>query len=786
MADKKKSEHTGNGFSTFSGVFTPSILTILGVILFMRANFVVGEAGIYGAIIILVVAQSITALSALSICAISTNMSIRGGGAYFMISRVLGPEFGGAIGLALFIAQGLSIPFYILGFAEVLVTAIPTLSPWFLVITLSTAAALFLLAYVGAKYAMKVQYVIMAVLALAIFFMFAGAARHFDSQRLKEQLRPPEVSTVIGGKFSEGTAGMKANVADFQARATGRTDTPPVAKREKRYSFWILFAIYFPAVTGILTGVNMSGDLKDPMRSIPRGTLMAVAVGFIIYAAQIVICGGSFSRADLINRPFETLSANALFGWGWLVVAGVVAASLSSALGSMLGAPRVLQAVARDNIVRRLRPLAKGTKENDEPRNAMFVALALTVGILVWAGNKSDGGALNSVAAVTTMFFLWTYGMINVAAFTEHLGSNPSFRPTFKYFHWTTALLGAVSCLGVTLLISLPIAIAAAVLLSLLFWRLRCLTLKTNFGDARRGFYFELVRKNMLRLAESKEDSRNWRPTMLVIASDPEQKEDLLSYAVWLQGGRGMVYISQILQGEIQKLNRLRLMADRRLVEFCESKDIQAFPLSIVAPDLISGANAVLQTATFGPVRPNLICTSWHSELLQQFESFRWVIEGQASWVIAKIDHLPNHNPMIKKRIDIWWRGRRNGALMAVMAHLLSSNWEWDNAEVRLLRLISNKEGAESVRTAFQQLLDDVRIEATPTPVVSERTFNEVVQSHSSDATCVILGFDFPDDVSSWVAKVTQTIAPLPTTLLVCAGEAVSPLEEMEPRERRQ
>jgi len=776
MSENKKPEPSGHQFSTFSGVFTPSILTILGVILFMRANFVVGEAGIYGALLILIAAQSITALSALSICAISTNMPIRGGGAYFMISRVLGPEFGGAIGLALFMAQGLSIPFYILGFAEVLVISMPALAPWFLVITLSTAAALFIVAYVGAKYAIRVQYVIMAVLAISIIFMFAGAARHFDSRRFKAQFEPPAVSTVIGAKYTENQSGVTAKINRLPSAAEASDTQAPLVKREKRYSFWILFAIYFPAVTGILTGVNMSGDLKDPMRSIPRGTLLAIAVGFIIYAAQILICGGSFARADLINRPFEILSANALFGWGWLVVAGVVAASLSSALGSMLGAPRVLQAVARDNIVHRLRPLAKGTKANDEPRNAMFVALALTVGILVWAGNSSDGGALNSVATVTTMFFLWTYGMINVAAFTEHLGHNPSFRPRFRYFHWITAFLGAAACMGATVLISFPIALAATVLLSLLFWRLRCLTLKTSFGDARRGFYFEMVRKNMLRLAESREDSRNWRPTMLVIASDPEQKEELLTYAVWLQGGRGMVYISQVLQGKIQNLNRLRLAADRRLVEFCDSKQIRAFPLTVVAPDLISGANSVLQTASFGPVRPNLICTSWHSELLQHFESFRWVIESQASWVIAKIDQLPSHNPLIRKRIDVWWRGRKNGSLMAVMAHLLSSNWEWDNAEIRMLRLISNQEGAEAVRDAFQQLLKDVRIEATPVPVVSNLAFTEVVQQYSSDATCVILGFDFPADVNLWLARVTETIAQLPTTLLVCAGEAVNPL----------
>lgn len=776
MTDNKKTEQNSNQFTTFGGVFTPSILTILGVILFMRANFVVGEAGISGALMILVIAQSITALTTLSVCAISTNMSIRGGGAYFMISRVLGPEFGGTIGLALFIAQGLSIPFYILGFAEVLTTSIPSLAPWFMVITLTTAALLFVLAYVGAQYAMKVQYVIMAVLGLSIFFMFVGAALKFDSQRFQQQLEPPSISTVIGGKYSENPVGMSIEAEHFQAVATEADARPLAVKKGKRYSFWILFAIYFPAVTGLLAGINMSGDLKDPMRSIPNGTLMAIGTGFVIYAVQILLCGGSYARVDLINRPFEVLTSNALFGWGWVIIAGVVAASLSSALGSMLGAPRVLQAVARDNIIKKLHLFSTGTKVGDEPRSAMFAALVLTIVILLWAGNSSDGGALNSVAGVTTMFFLWTYGMINIAAFTEHLGRNPSFRPRFKYFHWITALMGAIGCIAVTLLISFPVALAAAVLLSLLFWRLRCLALKTSFGDARRGFYFEMVRTNMLRLAQSKEDSRNWRPTMLVIASDPEYKEELLTYAVWLQGGRGMVYISQVLQGEIQKLNRLRLAADRRLIEFCESKNIQAFPLTVVAADLVTGANNVLQAASFGPVRPNLICTSWHSELLQHFESFRWVIDGQTSWVIAKIDKIPYKNPLIKKRIDVWWRGRKNGSLMAVMAHLLSSNWEWDNPEIRVLRLINNPDGSEAVRDAFQQMLDDVRIDAIPTPVVSDLPFNQVVQQYSSDATCVLLGFDFPDDVSAWLAKVAETIDPLPTTLLVCAG-SVDPLE---------
>ena len=303
----KKQITTRNRFGTFGGVFTPAILTILGVIMFMRANFVVGQAGILGALSILVIAKSITFTTTLSLSAISTNMRVRGGGFYFLISRVLGVEFGGAIGIALFFALALSVPFYILGFAEALVLSYPVLVPYFQVITLGTALVLFLLVFSGAGWAIKTQFVIMAFLFLAIIAFLGGTLQHFSFTTLQQNLNP------------------------------GYTPVDLQDSLSPHFSYWVVFAIYFPAVTGIAAGVNMSGDLDDPGRSIPRGTLAAVGVGFLVYFAQILLCGGAYERNALITAPYELLHDNALFGWSILVTLGVIAATLSSAVGSYLG-----------------------------------------------------------------------------------------------------------------------------------------------------------------------------------------------------------------------------------------------------------------------------------------------------------------------------------------------------------------------------------------------------------------------------------------------------------------
>lgn len=740
QAKARLNKNNENKFGTFGGVFTPSILTIFGVIMFMRTSMVIGEAGVLYAILILVIAKTITVLTSFSISAIATNMQVRGGGAYFMISRVLGPEFGGSIGLALFFAQALSVPFYLLGFAEAFTKAFPSMEPHFILIALVSAAIFFIIAYVGAGWAIKAQFVIMFVLMSAIIVFLGGALTHFSVDTLH-------------ANWNSG----------YSAISTGGT-----------YNFWMIFAIFFPAVTGILAGINMSGDLKEPEKSIPTGTLWAVGVGFVVYLIQIIICGGAFARADMIAKPYQILVENAIFGAGFLVAAGVYAATLSSALGSYLGAPRILQAVARDGIVQKLKPFGVGAPKTDEPRRALILTGIITVAVILWAGNQTGGSALNIVASIISMFFLYTYGMVNLAAFIEAYGANPSFRPRFKWFHWFAALLGAAGCIGAAFLIDAKAAAIAIVILWLLLRYVRNSKLKSTFGDARRGFLFSAVRDNLLRLRTMEEDSRNWRPSILVFSGNPSSRETLVSYAVWLESGKGIVTMASILVGKLSELNRQRDMSVKQLNSFCAEKNIQAFPQSVVASNVAEGIRIFLQGSAFGPIKPNIAMFGWAAEKGNVCDYCKYLREAdllRMGQVLIVDKGLPKDKK--EKRIDLWWRGRKNGSLMMMLAHLLSNNWEWAGCKIRVLRLIENEAGREPALKSMQDLIHNARVTAEAETIVSDQPFINILREVSTNSDCVFMGFEIPENDNEkeekWHEIYSNMVFGLPTTILVHA-----------------
>ena len=740
MPDTTKQSATRNRFGTFGGVFTPTILTILGVIMFMRANFVVGQAGILGALSILVIAKAITLTTSLSVSAVSTNMQVRGGGFYFLISRVLGAEFGGAIGMALFIALSLSVPFYILGFAEALVRSYAGLASYFQVITLGTALVLFIVVFWGAGWAIRIQFVIMAFLVLSIIAFMGGALQHYSFATLQQNLYP-EYTPVDAG-----------------------------AANGPLFSYWAVFAIYFPAVTGIAAGVNMSGDLEDPGRSIPRGTLAAVGVGFLIYFLQIVLCGSAYERNALIDTPYELLHDNALFGWTVLVMLGVIAATLSSAVGSYLGAPRVLQAISRDKILHFLNFFSKGSRKGDEPRRALILTFIITVGVLLWAGNEAGGSALNAVASLITMFFLYSYGMINLAAFIEDFSKNPSFRPQFRYFHWSAAFAGAIGCTVVTFLINWAAALVAIVIIAALLWYLKARQLIATFGDARRGFLYRQIRNDLLRLRRMPEDPKNWRPNILAFSGNPLAREEIVAYAVWIESRRGIMYLANVLVGDVMELAQRRPAAIQQLIQFCNQKNCGAFPVVLAAEKMEQGIFMLLQAVSIGPIRPNLAVFGWSGKMERRqsyLKELRTASVLGMSLALVAARGLPD--PEDPKRIDIWWRGHKNGALMLLIGFLLSENWEWRNARIRILRGVEKEEGKQPAENALRKLLERARVEGEVEVVVSKESFTRILHEHSASATCVILGFEFPETANEaeWHANYRSFIEGMPTTILV-------------------
>ncbi|HHP7243501.1 MAG TPA: amino acid permease, partial [Elainellaceae cyanobacterium] len=440
-----------SGLGALGGVFTPSILTILGVIMYLRFGWVVGNVGLFGTLMIVTLSTLITLLTALSISAIATDRVVRIGGAYYMISRSLGIETGGAVGIPLYFAQALSVALYTIGFAESMVEAFGGLNQ--LYIALITTIGVAILAITSAKIAIRAQYFIMAAIVLSL------------------------ISLAFGSPI-EGT----------QIEPWGAQGGEP---------FWQVFAVFFPAVTGIMAGVNMSGDLRDPIRAIPTGTLAAVGTGYVVYMVLPIILA---NRADATTLIEEPLVMQQIALWGPAILLGVWGSTLSSALGSILGAPRVLQALARDGVLPSwLSFLGKGSGANDEPR----VGTAVTLGIVIAAVCIGD---LNLIAPVLTMFFLTTYLVLNVSAGIEGFLQSPSFRPLFRV-HWSLALLGAIGCLAVMFLIN-PIATitAGVIVLAIYFW-LQRRELQTTWGDVRRGVWMMMMRTSLFQLGHQ-EDSK--------------------------------------------------------------------------------------------------------------------------------------------------------------------------------------------------------------------------------------------------------------------------------------
>jgi amino acid transporter len=724
---------TQNQFGTFGGVFTPSILTILGVVMFMRAGFVTGQAGMASAMLILALSTLITFLTGLSISAVSTNTPVKAGGAYFLISRSLGPEFGGAIGLALFLAQALAVPFYVLGFVEALVTTLPQAQAYFLPIGLVTTTVLFIVNYVGAGWAIKAQYFILAILVVSVGAFLVGGAMDFDMELARTNWDPGYVDG-----------------ADF----------------------WIIFAVFFPAVTGINAGVNMSGDLKEPERSIPKGTLMAIGAGFLIYGLNIIVSGGSTTRANLINDPFGSLMAQA-GPLGFMVIAGVFAATISSALGSLLGAPRILQALARDDIFPGLGFFAKGTLDGDEPRRGLWLSFGISIVVLLMAGSGGGGAALNAVAIVLTMFFLFAYGMTNAAAFIEQITRNPSFRPRFRFFHWSAGLFGGLGCLGAAVLIDPVAALVSLFVIIGIYFFISRRVLEHSFGDARRGFYYERVRKNLIKLGTFTPDPKNWRPTSLVLSGNPRTRLTLTQIATWLSSGRGITTMVNVIEGDLHDKIDERAQAEAELEAYVSEFNIRAYVEVVVGPTFGESLKFLLQAHSIGPIKPNMVVSGWPSkprDFVEFARRLRTAYELGLSQVILVDRGLPEQ----PKRIDVWWRGQRNGSLMAILAYLLMHNWQWNRTRIRIITMLEPKEPKEHAEAQIEELIDAARLDADYL-ILPHGNFDEQLALTSNDADLVMLGFRPPSDehAEAFHGAYSGFVEELPTTLIVCStGEA--------------
>mmetsp|Transcript_7710 Transcript_7710/g.15299 ORF Transcript_7710/g.15299 Transcript_7710/m.15299 type:complete len:1094 (+) Transcript_7710:590-3871(+) len=542
--------------SWISGVFIPCLLNIWGVIMFLRLGWVVGQAGIILASVILIASKVVTTITALSLCAICTNGEVKGGGVYFLISRALGPIYGGPIGILFFLAQAVATSMYVIGFAESVSSLLVSADVGYIagseindirIIGLATTVILLLIALVGVSWYAKCQIGLLVTLLLSMASVFLG--------------------TFFPG-IPNAADNAEEGFVGYAARNFGGSFITDPATPAKQQDFFTVFAVFFPAATGVMAGANLSGDLKDPSSAIPKGTLAAITVTFFSYLALIwcvglssLVCSDADGEEYCVNMdtaaqtglvPYGGLIFNKMIMqnisiWSPLLYVGVFAATLSSALASLVGAPRILQSVAADELFPWpwLNYFGKGRGVANEPVRAYLLTFAITCGCTVV-------GSLDVIAPLISNFFMVSYAFTNYACFASSMAHYPGWRPSFKYYNKWLSLFGFILCIVVMFMMDWLASILTVIVAALLHGYLMWLDPEVNWGaagEARK--YFSTLKKMEELQREGRDHVKTFRPQFLVMSGNPNKRDGLVKFTSLLKKGGGIMICGDVIIDEV-------------------------------------------------------------------------------------------------------------------------------------------------------------------------------------------------------------------------------------------
>ncbi len=690
MSDKAKK------FGAFAGVYTPSILTILGVIMYLRLGWVAGVAGIWGSIAVILLAHVISITTGLSISSIATDKKIKAGGIYYILSRSLGLPMGGSIGITLFVGTALSISLYIVGFVEnfldipsiqhFLGMAGPTIHNTRIVGTV-VLIILAAIALIGTHIAIKTQFVVLGAIGLSLLSVFVGFFLH------------------------PAAAASSASFVPFKVA-----------------SFTEVFAIFFPAVTGFTAGVAMSGDLKNPKKDIPAGTLFAIFTGLIIYLALAVGFNLFVDRELLINNY------NFLLTVAWiplLVVAGIWGATLSSALGGILGGPRIIQAISKDHITPPV--LAKEHGKNREPRNALIFTFILSeLGILV--------GDLNAIAGVVTMFYLTAYGFINLAFVLEKWAST-DFRPSFRIPAWV-GILGFITSFIIMFKLDMLAMVGAFLILGFIFYLIRKKQLHLAMNDIWPSVLASIIRWVLTRLKKMHFTEANWRANILLFSGGKSSRPYLVEFSRFIAGQYGMISNFDLVLSP-----RARRLFPSHHVAIPEEEmegDEAIFKRRQVCNDIYGAMESLAATYGFSGIEPNTVVLGWgrHTKEPMRFaQMLRYFEDMDLNIVMLDYDKKKGFGNYT--RVDVWLRGgSNNGSLMLSLMKFIHADYAWHNAVFRLMLITNGKKKKVSIRKRMQKLLNQHRMVAEVEVIVKTQNENvhDIIKTRSAEADLIMMG----------------------------------------------
>ncbi|XP_014870994.1 solute carrier family 12 member 1 [Poecilia latipinna] len=603
-------------FGWIRGVLVRCMLNIWGVMLFIRLSWVFGQAGWGLGIVVIALSCVVTTITGLSMSAICTNGVVRGGGAYYLISRSLGPEFGGSIGLIFAFANAVAVAMYVVGFAETVVDLLKEYAHLMVdemndirIIGCITVVLLLGISVAGMEWEAKAQIVLLVILLVAIVNVFVGTA-----------------IPATEDKKSKGFFGYNTKIFMENFKPAFRNGE----------TFFSVFAIFFPAATGILAGANISGDLRDAQAAIPKGTLLAILITGITYlgvalcvsgtvvrdatgnttdlvtsgipcnGSSVVACelGYNFSSCETEPCKFGLMNnfqvMTMVSGFGPLITAGTFSATLSSALASLVSAPKVFQALCKDNIYKALHFFAKGHGKNNEPIRGYILTFIISIAFILI-------GDLNTIAPIISNFFLASYALINFSCFHASYAKSPGWRPAYKFYNMWLSLLGALLCCVVMFVINWWAALLTYGIEILLYIYVTVKKPDVNWGSSTQAVTFVSAVSNALSLSGVEDHVKNFRPQILVLTGSVRARPALLDLAHSFTKNYGLCLSCEVLVGPRSEVLPAMNNGMERNQQWLHKNKRKAFYAAVACDNFREGAETLLQASGLGRMKPNTL-----------------------------------------------------------------------------------------------------------------------------------------------------------------------------------
>ncbi len=701
-------------------VFMASISTILGAILFLRFGYAVGNVGFMGALGIILLGHLVTVPTALAIAEIATNRKVEGGGAYYIISRSFGLNIGATIGIALYLSQAISVSFYVIAFAEsfypfalFLIENYASIPQFVADIILdkrmigiiSMGILSLLMLTKGANIGIKALYGIVSVLFVSLLFFFIG-------------------SPIEGYRFA---------------------DVSFVESIRNSDDFFYVFAIIFPAFTGMAAGLGLSGDLKNPKSSIPRGTIWATIIGIAVY---VLVAFKLVLSAPLQSLGTDQLIMSRIAIWGPIIPIGLACASISSALGSVMVAPRTLQALGFDNIfpLRKLNNwMAKGREKDNEPINSSVITCILALVFVVV-------GDINMVAQLIAMFFMITYGAICAISFLEHFSGDPSYRPAFKS-RWYISLIGAVLSIWLMFKMDTLFAILSIILMILFYIYIsRNSTDKREIVSLFRDVLVQFAREIQIFIQKKGDDeeSLHWRPFVISINEDSFERKDAFDMCRWISFKYGFGTYIHYINGYLSKdtFKQSKEVLKQLLKDEKVSKS-NVYVDTIISPSYTSALAQVIQLSSISGKGNNLILLAYEENEKERFtdiiSNFKLLQSTDFDVAIYKTNEV-RKNKMEEIHVWISSRDYENSNMMILLGYIISSHRDWKDAKIKVFSIYPNQDEFENYKKRMFSFIESGRLPISPLnlkmiPQNEHSGIKSIINKHSEKADLTIVGF---------------------------------------------